>query len=73
MILPCHVIFADPADLKLQFHREVKIEEIQLMEEWSLEEGMMQMGLDRYISEWNGKNSILAPLLVEKTIQFWWD
>ena len=72
-IVPCRIVFADAAGLKLRFSRQVTGEDIKQIEALFPEEDMMQAGLERYTSEWDGESSVLAPLLKENVFHFWWD
>ena len=72
-IIPCHVVFADSAGLKLRFDRQVTDDDLGKIEALFPEEQMMQAGLERYISEWDGDGSILEPLKQENLFHFWWD
>ena len=72
-IIPCRVTFADAAGLKLRFLRQITEEELKKIEKLFPEDEMMQAGLERYVSEWDGKGSILAPVLKENLFHFWWD
>jgi hypothetical protein len=73
MIIPCRVVFADPAGLKLKFERNITESELSNIESMFPEEEAMQSGLDRYISDWDGKGRLLSPVKEENMIQFWWD
>jgi len=72
-IIPCRVIFADAAGLKLRFSRPLTDEEFHQIEALFSEEEMMQAGLDRYLSEWDGESPILSPIRTEGLFHFWWD
>jgi hypothetical protein len=50
MIIPCRVVFADAAGLKLKFERNITEPELSYIESLFPEEDAMQCGLDRYIS-----------------------
>ena len=72
-LVPCRATFADPAGLKLRFLRQITKEDLEKIEALFPEEQMMQAGLDRYASEWDGEGPILAPVLEENQFHFWWD
>ena len=72
-MVPCRVTFADEAGLKLQFKRQITVDEVRQIEKLFPEDIQMQAGLDRYISEWDGTSLLLQPVLKENMIQFWWD
>ncbi|WP_193215208.1 hypothetical protein [Luteolibacter marinus] len=72
-IIPCRITFADPAGLKLRFSRQVTEDHLKQIEALFPEEEVMQAGLERYLSEWDGESSILAPVLQENLFHFWWD
>ena len=72
-IIPCHVIFADSAGLKLKLERDISKEELTKIESLFPEEIAMQAGLDRYISMWDGVSSLMSPVLEENIIHLWWD
>ena len=57
-IIPCRVIFADSAGLKLKFNRQITEQELTRIEALFPESEAMQAGLDRYISEWDGKTRL---------------
>lgn len=72
-MVPCKPIFADSAGLKLRFLRQVTPEDLVRIEALFPEDQMMQAGLERYGSEWDGESPLLAPVLEENVIHFWWD
>ncbi len=72
-IIPCRVIFADSAGLKLRFERQVTPAELKRIEALFSEEEVMQAGLERYLSEWDGSSPLLAPVIKENLLHFWWD
>jgi hypothetical protein len=72
-LVPCRVTFADAAGLKLRFLRQVTEDDLEKIEALFPEEQMMQAGLDRYASEWDGEGPLLAPVLNENLFHFWWD
>lgn len=72
-IVPSRVVFADAAGLKLKFSRQITDEELKKMEALLPQDQAMQLGLDRYISEWDGTGNILKPVLDENMFHFWWD
>lgn len=71
--MPCRVIFADQAGLKLKFTRQITEDEIEKIEAMFSEGEMMKAGLERYLSEWAGGGELLAPVLAENVFHFWWD
>lgn len=73
IIVPCRVIFADVAGLKLRFLRQITIDEIRQIQGLFAEDTMMQAGLDRYVSEWDGEGLLFNPVFEENMFQFWWD
>ena len=72
-IIPCRITFADAAGLKLRFFRQVTVGELKQIEALFPEGEVIQAGLERYLSEWDGKGSVLAPVLKENLFHFWWD
>ena len=72
-LVPCRATFADAAGLKLRFLRQVTEEDLKKIETLFPDDQMMQAGLDRYASEWDGEGPILAPVLQENLFHFWWD
>jgi len=72
-LIPLRVVFADSAELKLKFERQITSEELAKIEGIFPEEEAMQAGLEHYLSEWDGESSLLAPVLVENLFHFWWD
>jgi hypothetical protein len=72
-IIPCRVVFADAAGLKLKFLRQISDTELQRMEALFPRDQQMQAGLDRHISEWSGQGPLLGPLKQENMIHLWWD
>ena len=72
-IIPCHIVFADAAGLKLRFERQVTDDDIRKIEALFPLDEMMQSGLERYLSEWDGEGSVLAPVKEENLFHFWWD
>ena len=72
-LVPCRATFADPAGLKLRFLRQITEDDLKMIEALFPEDEMMQAGLERYASEWDGECSILAPVLKENLFHFWWD
>ena len=72
-IIPCHVVFADAAGLKLRFDRQVTDDDIRKFEALFPEEDVMQAGLERYFSESDGEGSIFELVKEENLFHFWWD
>jgi hypothetical protein len=73
-IIPCHVVFADQAGLKLRFDRQVTDDDLKKIEALFPLEEMMQSGLERYVSEWDDEEvSVLDPVKRENLFHFWWD
>jgi hypothetical protein len=72
-LIPCRVIFADSAGLKLKFERQITEDEVLQIEALFPESIMMKAGLERYLSEEEEGKSLLAPLLEENLIHLWWD
>lgn len=72
-IIPCHVVFADAAGLKLRFDRQVTDEDLTKIEALFPGEEMMQAGLERYLSESDGEGSIFDLVKQENLFHFWWD
>ena len=72
-IIPYRVIFADASGLKLKFTRPITQNELKKIEAFFPEDEYYQAGLERYLSEWDGESSILAPITKENLIHFWWD
>ncbi len=72
-IIPCRVIFADAAGLKMKFKRQITDIELSKIETLFTMEEAMQTGLDRYISSWDGSQRLLGPLMKENMIHLWWD
>ena len=72
-IFPVRCTFADGAGLKLRFLREITDSEINQIEKLFSEGDEIQLGLERYISEWDGQSALLQPIKEEGLIQLWWD
>lgn len=72
-LVPSRVTFADKAGLKISFLRQITSEDLEKITALFPEEQMMQAGLERYATDWDGHGSILAPVLEENQFQFWWD
>lgn len=72
-IIPCHVIFADPAGLKLRFERQITEVDLSQIETLFSQEDMLKAGMERYLSEWKEGRPLLSPLLEENLIHLWWD
>lgn len=72
-LVPCRVVFADSAGLKLQFTRQITADEVQKIEAMFPDDIQMQAGLERYLSEWDGESLLLKPVLKENLIHLWWD
>ena len=72
-LIPCRVTFADAAGLKLKFDRQITADELERIEGLIPEEDQIQLGMDRYLSEWDGESAYLGPVLQENLIHFWWD
>lgn len=72
-IIPYRVFFADIAGLKLRFERQITPAELKLIEALFSEQEVMQAGLERYLSAWDGSSPLLAPVLKENLLHFWWD
>ncbi len=71
-LVPCRVIFADQAGLKLKFTRQITVDEVKMIEAMFSVDEMIEAGLDRYLSEL-GCDEGLATVLAENTFHFWWD
>lgn len=72
-LVPCRVIFADAAGLKLKFDRQISEDELAQIEAFFPEDQMMDAGLERYISEFDPDKPLLASVLKENLFHFWWD
>lgn len=72
-IIPCRVIFADEAGLKLKFEKQISESELAKIESLFPLDDAMGAGLEKYISEWDGESRLLGSLLAENLIHFWWD
>lgn len=72
-IIPCQPIFADGAGMKLRFTRQITQAELDKIEALFHKTKIMQAGLERYMSEWDGESAILAPVIKENMFHFWWD
>ena len=72
-IIPSRPTLASASMLELRFRRQITEEELQRIEALFPDGKMMQAGLERYVTEWDGESPILAPLMKENLIQFWWD
>jgi hypothetical protein len=72
-LVPCRVIFADPAGLKLKFMRQITRGEVKLIETLFPFDEVMTAGLEFYLSEWDGEGSLLDRVLEDNAIKFWWD
>lgn len=67
------VEFADPAGLKFRFTDPITKDELHKVESLFPEEDQIKLGLDVYISEWDGVGSILTPILKRNLLHLWWD
>ncbi|GAA5495933.1 hypothetical protein Rhal01_02114 [Rubritalea halochordaticola] len=72
-LIPCRLIFADQAGLKLQFERPVSDEEVAKLETMFPMDSAFETGMARYLTEWSGEGSYLAPVKEENQLHFWWD
>lgn len=73
LILPCRVVFADAAGLRLRFTRQISENELLEIEKLFSGVDEFQAGLEIYLSEWSGQGKILDPVLKENCFRFWWD
>lgn len=72
-ICPCHVLFADAAGLKLKFKHQVTEKEVLEIEALFHRQNAIKAGLERYVSELEEGQALLAPLLRDNLIHLWWD
>jgi len=72
-LVSCRVIFADAAGLVLKFSRPITEDEFKQLEALFSDREMVQAGLGRYLSEWDGEGPVLAPVIEENRFHFWWD
>lgn len=72
-LVPCHVVFADAAGLKIKFARQITRNELEQIEALFPIEDAFVAGLERYLSEARAEGALLDRLLTENAIEFWWD
>jgi hypothetical protein len=72
-IAPARPCFADSAGLMLRFTRRVTETDLQQIEALFPEDEAMQLGLDGYISDWDGESRMLERVMKEGTLHLWWD
>jgi hypothetical protein len=72
-IVPARPFFADPAGLKLKFLRKVTRADLKKIQALFPEDEMFELGLERYVSDWDGESDMLDPVVEEGLFHFWWD
>lgn len=72
-LVPCEVSFITDASLKLRFTRQITEPEWNELVKLFPEAEVMELGLEYYLSEWDGEQPLLAPILKENGLSLWWD
>jgi hypothetical protein len=72
-IVPARPFFADEAGLKLKFLKKVTKADLKKIEALFPEDNMLELGLERYVSDWDGESGMLDSVIKEGLFHFWWD
>lgn len=72
-LIPSRCFFADNGSLSLRFLRSITDSELNQIEELIAEDNVMQLGLEGYLSEWDGESRLLQKIQQEGCIDLWWD
>lgn len=72
-IVPARPFFADEAGLKLKFLKKVTKADVKKIEALFSEDDMFELGLERYVADWDGESGMLDSVIEEGLFHFWWD
>jgi hypothetical protein len=72
-IVPARPFFADGAGLKLKFLKRITKADLKKIEALFPEDEMFELGLEGYVSDWDGESGILDQVIEEGVFRFWWD